>query len=313
MKHPVFKPHRASLLQRQARVISALIVSAIIVGASIYSTSAAQAATSVKQAEYSYANNPHGIRAFWVRKNAKLPAVILIHGGYWAKYDKSSFYGYAEELAKTGKYAVFSIDYRLNWQAKWPAQRTDVLNAIQFVKSHAKTWNVDKNKVLLIGSSAGGHLAVQAATYGAGRNTVMGAVAFSPPASPYRAYMEGAKSNDAKKIELRAQARRLLHCTPDARYKYTACWKKWYDSVAYNHASKGDAPLLLIFSNNEFVSRAHSDDLNRALERKGVPVKRIVRSGSGHAWGGIVKKDPAIKKSIITWLDQVIAGKSFTH
>lgn len=88
-------------------------------------------------------------------------------------------------------YAVFSINYRLNSQAGWTAQRTDALSALALIRANAATFSVDLSRVLLLGSSARGQIATAVGTYGTGTTYVRGFVALSPVASPYRAYNDG--------------------------------------------------------------------------------------------------------------------------
>ncbi|MDR4946032.1 alpha/beta hydrolase [Neobacillus cucumis] len=61
-------------------------------------------------------------------------------------------------------YAMVSIDYRLCDEDISPAQIYDVKTAVRWVKSIAEEYGLDRNKIGLWGSSAGGHLAALAAT-----------------------------------------------------------------------------------------------------------------------------------------------------
>jgi alpha-L-fucosidase 2 len=92
------------------------------------------------------------------------PAAILIHGGGWVRGDRhTEMEPLFKPLTKAG-IAWFSIDYRL---AKDPitfgVAIKDVESAVRFVKTHAAEYNVDPDRVALIGESAGGHLAAMAA------------------------------------------------------------------------------------------------------------------------------------------------------
>ena len=63
----------------------------------------------------------------------------------------------AVKLAELG-YAAATVDYRVADQARYPAAVDDVRNAIQWLKDHAKTYNIDADRIALLGGSAGGHL-----------------------------------------------------------------------------------------------------------------------------------------------------------
>ena len=106
--------------------------------------------------------------------HSPLPAVILIHGGGWGGGDKASkrMQSMAEFLADEG-YAVFSINYLLNIGERdpetrkyhleklaWPQNFLDCKSALRYVRAHAGHYGIDPERIGLIGTSAGGHLAM---------------------------------------------------------------------------------------------------------------------------------------------------------
>lgn len=89
------------------------------------------------------------------------PVVIQIYGGAWqrgAPSDKSNF---ATWLASSG-YVVIAIDYRHAPAWIWPSQIDDVNTALAWVGSHAGEYSGDTSRVVLMGRSAGAHLATMA-------------------------------------------------------------------------------------------------------------------------------------------------------
>ncbi|WP_170126327.1 alpha/beta hydrolase [Arenibacter echinorum] len=103
-----------------------------------------------------------------IKKDA--PLIIFIHGGAWEKGKKSNVLHYLISYAQKG-YVTATIQYRLSGVAKYPAQILDVADAIQWLKSHAKDYNINVNKVAIAGGSAGAHLAMQYA-YSHSSNTM---------------------------------------------------------------------------------------------------------------------------------------------
>jgi acetyl esterase/lipase len=93
-------------------------------------------------------------------KGKPTPVVINIHGGGWNKGDKESQTGFST-FFKMG-YAVANIAYRLTGQATAPAAIEDARCALIYLISHAKALNIDVNKIVVMGGSAGGHLALMA-------------------------------------------------------------------------------------------------------------------------------------------------------
>ncbi len=90
------------------------------------------------------------------------PLIIFIHGGAWKKGDKHDYWPYLIPFAEKG-YVTATIQYRFTNVAKYPAQLDDVISAINWLKNNADTYHIDKNKIVLVGGSAGGHLAMMAA------------------------------------------------------------------------------------------------------------------------------------------------------
>ncbi len=87
------------------------------------------------------------------------PAVLLIHGGGWSgKERRTDMTGIAKSLSKRG-YFVMNATYRLTPEWKFPSQRDDLEQAIRFMRSNAKEYNIDTSRLATFGYSAGGHLA----------------------------------------------------------------------------------------------------------------------------------------------------------
>jgi acetyl esterase/lipase len=86
------------------------------------------------------------------------PIIINIHGGGWnhgAKEDQGGFGAFF----KAG-YAVVNIEYRLVQVAKAPGAIEDTRCALIYLIKNAKALNIDIKKIIIMGSSAGGHLAL---------------------------------------------------------------------------------------------------------------------------------------------------------
>ncbi len=89
------------------------------------------------------------------------PVVPLIHGGYWRnRYDLTLMHGLAEDLARRG-YAAWNIEYRRVGDSGggWPGTFLDVARAIDYIRVLAPQYQLDAQRVVPVGHSAGGHLA----------------------------------------------------------------------------------------------------------------------------------------------------------
>jgi acetyl esterase/lipase len=110
---------------------------------------------------------------------APAPCVVVVHGGSWQSGNSEQLPALSRYLAARG-YVVASINYRLAPAHHFPAQRDDLLAAIDFLKAHAGELGIDAQRLVLLGRSAGGHLALQAA-YTANDPAIRGVVAFYAP------------------------------------------------------------------------------------------------------------------------------------
>ena len=113
-----------------------------------------------------FANVPYGdherqVLDFYQAKSDKpTPLLFFIHGGGWVAGDKKNPTGLKNYLA--AGISVVSINYRYSWQAQLAgvkppvkAPLEDAARALQFVRSKAKEWNIDKQRIGASGGSAG--------------------------------------------------------------------------------------------------------------------------------------------------------------
>lgn len=88
------------------------------------------------------------------------PIVLNIHGGGWNHGEKESQTGFST-FFKNG-YAVANVAYRLVDTAPAPAAIEDIRCALIYLYNNATTLNIDTSKIVIIGGSSGGHLALMA-------------------------------------------------------------------------------------------------------------------------------------------------------
>jgi acetyl esterase/lipase len=92
------------------------------------------------------------------KAKAKRVAIMIIHGGGWRSGNRTQHYPLAQRLADLG-YVCFTPEYRLSTEALFPAAVYDLKSALRWIRSHAKQYDVDTNKIAVLGFSAGGELA----------------------------------------------------------------------------------------------------------------------------------------------------------
>lgn len=115
-------------------------------------------------AKVAYGDHPRQVLDFWQAKSDRpTPLVLYIHGGGWRAGDKSSLSGAAIKKYLDAGISVAAINYRYTQQAEADkveppvkAPLEDAARALQFIRSRAQAWNLDKQRVGATGGSAGG-------------------------------------------------------------------------------------------------------------------------------------------------------------
>jgi acetyl esterase/lipase len=96
------------------------------------------------------------------RPREPMPVALLFHGGGWVSGSKDEIALDVLPYLEMG-FAVANVDYRLARVATAPAAVQDSRCALRWVVRHAKQYGLDPERVILVGSSAGAHLALMAA------------------------------------------------------------------------------------------------------------------------------------------------------
>lgn len=197
------------------------------------------------------------IDAFYAKWNASRgrTAIIIIHGGGWRSGNRTLHYPLAQRLAKLG-YVCFTPEYRLSTEALYPAGVYDIKAAIRWVRKNAEKYNLNENKIVVAGHSAGGELAaMMGATNGIDSfegkgcnkkvsskvNAVInidGILAFIHP--------ESGEGDDSKRISA---------ATNWFGYSKTENPELWKQGSPLTHVGPKSAPTLFLNSN---VARMHA-------------------------------------------------------
>lgn len=112
-------------------------------------------------ANVAYGEHPRQVLDFWKAPSERpTPLLFFIHGGGWVSGDKSGVPNVEKYLA--AGISVVSINYRYSWQAQLAgvkppvkAPLEDAARALQFVRTKAAEWNIDKQRIGASGGSAG--------------------------------------------------------------------------------------------------------------------------------------------------------------
>jgi len=86
------------------------------------------------------------------------PVIVFIQGGAWRNQNMHQAIPQLIDFARHG-YVVASIEHRTSSEAVAPAQVQDIKSAIRFLRKNAEKYQIDPNRLGIMGDSSGGHLA----------------------------------------------------------------------------------------------------------------------------------------------------------
>jgi len=211
-----------------------------------------------------------------------LPAILFIHGGGWVagSYKDAPLL----PLAEAGYFAA-SIEYRLDNEAKWPAQIEDCKLGVRWLRANAARYHVDPDHIGVWGESAGGHLVLCLGTmadvreyegkggYPGVSSAVQAVVDFYGPSDFTSIWPATYKGEGASLLE-------GLFGVPHE--KDPALWKK---ASPLTHVKSGDPPMLLVHGDSDrLVSINQSLLMDASLARSGVPHHLVIVKNAGHGF-----------------------------
>lgn len=213
------------------------------------------------------------------------PAAIIIHGGGWEAGNKTTYVSPLFEPLSQSRIAWFSIDYRLTPFVRVDAQLDDVRSAIRFIRQHSEWFNVDADRLALIGESAGAHLAVQVASEPCPDCRVQALVSF------YGVYdlTEWMKSDQGKRMVMRI----VGDGTRDSAARYSPS----------EHVSASLPPILLIQGTEDELYLGALEYAAR-LKKAGVHSELVLLEGAPHGmenWNGHPEW-AFYKRKLVDWL-----------
>jgi acetyl esterase/lipase len=212
----------------------------------------------------------------------------MVHGGAWQMGDRIDLESRAVQLVKQLNIVVVSVNYRLAVDAAWPAQRDDVNAAVNYVRTNAKALNVDTKRMVLLGSAAGGQIAANVATLGAGKRRFRGLVTLSGLLNPLLMTEKDPSYSNAVIPGM------LLRCLP------VECPEKYTSATAVRQLDAKDPASLLFHSLLEIPwDPAQAREFARASRALGVASKLVVLQGSLHGIDAWAEDWPTLRPWLI--------------
>lgn len=246
-----------------------------------------------------YPNVPMQLDLLQPQKKTRMPAIVYVTGGGFINANKDNGVQLRNYLAEKG-YVVASITYRVAPTAKFPQPLEDVKASIRYLRAHADQWNIDKDRIGIIGGSAGGYLS-----------------AFAGTTSGTKTFDKGENLQESSKVSCAVDLYGLsdlsqvgMDYSPEVQQLHKsagateALWvngspvfggkdggvladpkaTEAANPIAY--IGKNSAPMLLMHGTaDKVVSPGQTDLLYQALKAKGVPAERYEIPGAAH--GGV--------------------------
>ncbi len=122
----------------------------------------------VPPADYriAYGNEPLQFGELRLPKGAgPHPVAVIVHGGCWMAEYGLSYMGHISAALTESGIATWNVEYRRvgNPGGGWPGTFQDIAQATDYLRTVAKTYPIDLNRIIAIGHSAGGQLVLWAA------------------------------------------------------------------------------------------------------------------------------------------------------
>ncbi|RYY58082.1 MAG: alpha/beta hydrolase [Chitinophagaceae bacterium] len=236
-------------------------------------------------------------------RKGNVPVIVWIHGGAWRSNDKYADMGYMKQTIReilASGYAIASVDYLFSTSAVFPAQLYDCLNAVSFLYISSAKYGLDKNRIGLMGFSAGGHLA---SLLGLQSNNmekkppyrIRAVVDFYGPSD----FIAISSSADTAANNDRSAVAVLLGAKPNDRPDLARA----ASPVAY--VDEHDPPFLIIHGEkDDMVPVTQSVLLASWLRLKGVQQELVVVPGAPHY--GEMFDAPAVRQKVIAFIKKNI-------
>ena len=246
-----------------------------------------------------YPNVPMQLDLLQPQKKTRMPAIVFVTGGGFINANRDNGVQLRNYLAEKG-YVVASITYRVAPTAKFPQPLEDVKASIRYLRAHADQWNIDKDRIGIIGGSAGGYLS-----------------AFAGTTSGTKTFDKGENLQESSKVSCAVDLYGLsdlsqvgMDYSPEVQQLHKsagateALWvngspvfggkdggvladpKATEAANPIVYIGKNSAPMLLMHGTaDKVVSPGQTDLLYQALKAKGVPAERYEIPGAAH--GGV--------------------------
>lgn len=182
----------------------------------------------------------------------RYPAVVTVYGGSWMRGSPAESENIGKFLAARG-YVVAALDYRHAPEYRFPAQVEDVAAGLAFVRSQAEAFEIKRDRMALLGWSAGAHLAMLTGFQPAlqGGDPVQSIVDYYGPVDLVNGYYDVPRPDP---VDVQQVLRTFMGGTPK---EFPAAYKQ-ASPLGYVEAAEANTlpPALLIYGGRDHLVEA---------------------------------------------------------
>jgi acetyl esterase/lipase len=240
---------------------------------------------------------------FTPTKDAKGVGVIFVVSGGWYSAHEAIALGFVEPLTKRG-YTVFAVVHGSQPKFTITEALSDMNRSVRFIRSHAKDYGIDPDRIGIYGGSAGGHLSLMQGMAGDEGNKaaadpvervssrVQAVACFFPP-TDFLNYGKPGEDALGRGTLIGFQAPFDFHEIDPKRNKFVAVDEAKLKEIGrkvspVNHVSADDPPTLIVHGDaDKLVPIQQAELVVDALKKAGVEAKLVVKPGAAHGWANM--------------------------
>lgn len=227
-------------------------------------------------------------------KQHGFPLVVFVHGGAWTRGDKGAYagaYQYLGTAVAGQEVGVAVINYRLSPEVMHPEHARDVSRAIAWVYRNSEKYGWDRNRIYLVGHSAGAHLAALVTV----EPSYLQALGLKPDIIKGVVAISGVYDLTLGGVTARMLYEPVFGSDPD----------KLADASPALQLTKKSPPFLVLYAQNDYPSLdIQARRFQRTLKEAGIQAKAVMIPGRDHVSiiSGVAREGDPVREMLLEFV-----------